>query len=262
MPDLISLVQHLPAHAGSSLALLLRVRRAHVTATAMTTAVLARRSRGAPALHNNAILLAAAHPLRDIGIQLLHEPLTHALPPPDPGLDLCLPRSLHLRELRAQQLVVRALARALKQRLAPLLLWRERIRLGDDVAQLGVHVLLCGREARPQLVADAAALQQLRERGLGGAQRNDAVDVGGGAAEQRGFEHAVRDRRGRRGLQLEQGEVDVPREVGGEPGEERARAGGLAGAVEVREGEEADREDGEVAEWEEQGEPLHAEWAA
>lgn len=69
-----------------------------------------------------------------------------------------------------------------------------------DVPQLLLDLLLGALEALPQLIADAAALQQDLEGLLCVADLDDAVDVFGGAAQERGFEDAV----GRLGVLLVQ----------------------------------------------------------
>jgi hypothetical protein len=97
--------------------------------------------------------------------------------------------------------------------------------LADDVADLLLGLLLGAQEALPHVVADAAAVQQLRQRRLRAPHVHDAADVLGRAPQQRRLEQRLRHA----GLVLvvvlrEQREVDVARAVLGEPGRERAGA--------------------------------------
>ncbi len=120
---------------------------------------------------------------------------------------------------------MRTLARALKDRGPPILLRRQRIRLGHHILQLDFNLLFGEQESLPELVADGAALQELGEGGLGVADLDEAVNVFCGAAEEGGAEDGVGDFgvgavgsvAGRGLLEFEEGEVDVALEVGREP---------------------------------------------
>lgn len=63
----------------------------------------------------------------------------------------------------------------------------------NDVAQLGLNLLLGALEALPQVVADGALLQQRLQGLLCVAHLDEAVDVLDGAAHQGRLEHAVGD---------------------------------------------------------------------
>lgn len=58
--------------------------------------------------------------------------------------------------------------------------------LGHTILDLGLQLLLRAEQALPDLLADAAALQQRVERLLARADVDDAVDVLGAAGEQGG----------------------------------------------------------------------------
>lgn len=122
-----------------------------------------------------------------------------------------------------------------------------------DVSQLLLNLLLGALEALPQLIADAAALQQDLEGLLRVADLDDAVDVFGGAAQERGFEDAV----GRLGVLLvQQRQVDVALEMRREPRLERGCGGGLSLAVQRREdGQRADQDE-QVRHGDQQHEPV------
>ena len=95
--------------------------------------------------------------------------------------------------------------------------------LGDHILHLLLHLILRPQTPLPQLIPHAPPRQQRAQRLLPAADRNDAVDVFGGAAQQGGAQDRVRDLEWffgfRRGLvQVQEGEVDVALEVGREPG--------------------------------------------
>ncbi len=86
------------------------------------------------------------------------------------------------------------------------------------ILNLGLQLGLSAQQALPDLVADAAALEQGVERLLARADVDDAVDVLGAARQQGGAEQRVRHLGRRRVVvrQVQQRQVDVARCVGRE----------------------------------------------
>lgn len=97
---------------------------------------------------------------------------------------------------------------------------KKRAYLGDDITEFLLHFALGALETLPQIVADAAALQQRAARLLGRLDLDQALNVLDGAAQQRGLEHRVGHRGALLallGLHVEERHVDVALEVGTEP---------------------------------------------
>ena len=100
----------------------------------------------------------------------------------------------------------------------------EHAYLHDNFPKLLLNLLLCALEALPEVVADAAALQQRAAGLLRRADLDDAVDVLDGPPQQRCPQHAVghlgRLLLARLRLQVQQRQVDVPLQMLREPGRE------------------------------------------
>ena len=90
-----------------------------------------------------------------------------------------------------------------------------RVGLCGDFKDLSLELLLCGKEAVPEVVADGALLEEVLERGLVLTEADDPGDVGHGAADEGGLEEGLGS--GRVG-HLEVGEVDIALGVLGEVG--------------------------------------------
>jgi hypothetical protein len=74
---------------------------------------------------------------------------------------------------------------------------RQRMRATTDlvyhVSDFLFDFLFSTQEPLPELVSNAAALKQVRQRMLRVPYHDDAVDIFYGAAQESGFEHAVRN---------------------------------------------------------------------
>lgn len=118
------------------------------------------------------------------------------------GLTLRLAVLGHLNVVHVLPLLVRGhLAREREDVLPVALL--ERVRLADDLDDLGLELLLGEQEALPRVVADLALGEQGRQRGLLVAHGPDELDVVERAAQERGDE----DRLGRWWLEREERDV-------------------------------------------------------
>ncbi len=104
------------------------------------------------------------------------------------------------------------LARAGENELTPSR--HERVCFVHDLQQLGLHLLLRGQEAVPQVVADGPLLQQSLQGGFVFAYARKALHVGHGAADEGSFEESVG--RGGVGL-LQQSDIRVPLRMRGKP---------------------------------------------
>lgn len=122
-----------------------------------------------------------------------------------------------------------------------------------NVPQLLLDLLLSTLESLPQIIADAAPLQQDLECLLRVPDLHDAVDVFGCAAQERSFQDAIRCLRL---LLVQQRQVDVALDVRREPRLERRGGGGLALAVQVREDCERADQDEQVGDGDQQHEPV------
>ena len=127
-----------------------------------------------------------------------------------------------------------------------------------NVPQLLLDLLLSTLESLPQIIADAAPLQQDLECLLRVPDLHDAVDVFGCAAQDRSFQDAIRCLSL---LLVQLRQVDVALDVRREPRLERRGGGGLTLAVEVCEDGKGTSEDTNVGKGHGEHHPVdHVKW--
>lgn len=100
-----------------------------------------------------------------------------------------------------------------------LLAWeRAGAYLIHHVPQFFFNLLFCSLEALPEVVADAAALEEGAQRGFRPPYRNDPVNILRRAAQEGGLEHALGHPRCLLvGFNVQEGEVDISLGVRAEP---------------------------------------------